>query len=167
MADEAHDMIAQCVTELTSAKGRLPTFKQLAQATGMSEEECKEFMDEYRKSAKPKARAKAKAKAAEQPDNEGENQRKDASTPPSQPSQPYSVDVQIPPAQPEVEDTLVDGEMVEQAVIQVPDETPEEPDNQLGLPEQVAEAPLVTPGAKRKLFEEDSNGQKSQRFDEA
>ena len=162
MADEAHDMIAQCVTELTSAKGRLPTFKQLAQATGMSEEECKEFMDEYRKSAKPKARAKAKAKVAEQPGNEGEDQRKDASKPPSQPSQ-------IPPAQPEVEDTLVDGEMVEQAVIQVPDETPEEPDNQLGLvsPEQVPEAPLVTPGAKRKLFEEDSNGLKSQRFDEA
>ena len=53
-AEENMDIVTQCVEELTTKKGRLPTFKQLAEATGFPEEECKEFMIGYRQMVKEK-----------------------------------------------------------------------------------------------------------------
>ena len=184
-AEENMDIVTQCVEELTTKKGRLPTFKQLAEATGFPEEECKEFMIEYRQMVKEKQK---KQKVAPK--------EKAASAAPSEPPVALGdgksdVEVEqeqeIPPAQATIdldaEEALRDGQGTQldgqgsqsQVLMTVESISPEKPDNQLGLPDESQElkdlalAPAeVTPiTAKRKLFDAGSNANKSPRFAEA
>lgn len=186
-AEENMDIVTQCVEELTTKKGRLPTFKQLAEATGFPEEECKEFMIEYRQMVKEKQK---KQKVAPK--------EKAASAAPSEPEPPVALgdgksdveveqEQEIPPAQATIdldaEEALRDGQGTQldgqnsqpQVPMTVESISPEKPDNQLGLPDESQElkdlvlVPAeVTPiTAKRKLFDAGSNANKSPRFAEA